>query len=239
MRPNRLMAILPVLALTLPLGLAGPAMAEEPAPLLSVNGEGQVAATPDMATLNIGVTNTAETAKAALDANNESVRLIFEALAKAGVAEKDVQTSGLTLGPRYDGRYDSSSGAEPKSVGFDANNMVTVQVRDMAKVGPVIDALVGQGANVLNGVTFGLQDPAPVLDEARKAAVADARHRAELLAEAAGMKLGPLQSLTESGGAGPIMPMAQASFAKDGGVPVAGGQMAVSAYVSLVYRLVE
>lgn len=215
--------------------LAMPAMAEDSPPILSVTGEGQVQAAPDMATVTLGVTNDAESAKAALDANNAAVAAVFAQLAAAGIDARDIQTSGLTLGPRFD--Y-PAGGGNPTPNGYTAANMVTVQVRMLDKVGGVLDAVVQQGANTLNGISFGIQDPVPTTDEARKAAVADAQRKAELYAAAAGVKLGKIRSISENGGMMP-MPMAAASYEKAGAVPIAAGQMAVGASVSIVYELNE
>ena len=215
--------------------LAMPALADDSRPILSVTGEGQVQAAPDMATVTLGVTNDADSAKAALDANNQAVSAVFAELKAAGIEARDIQTSGLSLGPRYE--YPASGGS-PTTNGFTATNMVTVQVRALDKVGSVLDAVVQQGANTLNGISFGLQDPVPATDEARKAAVADARRKAELYAAAAGVKLGAVRSISENGGSAPV-PMAAAAFDKAGAVPVAAGQMAVSASVSIIYDLTE
>lgn len=215
--------------------LAMPVLADDSTPILSVTGEGQVQAAPDMATVTLGVTNDADSAKAALDANNQAVSAVFAELKAAGIDARDIQTSGLSLGPRYE--Y-PASGGNPTTNGFTATNMVTVQVRALDKVGTVLDAVVQQGANTLNGISFGLQDPVPATDEARKAAVADARRKAELYAAAAGVKLGSIRSISENGGSAPV-PMAAAAFEKAGSVPVAAGQMAVSASVSIIYDLKE
>jgi len=154
-------------------------------------------------------------------------------LASAGIEERDMQTSNLYLNPNWSG-YDTGT---PVISGYIASNMLTITVRDLDKLGAVLDSAVTDGANTLNGVTFGLADPAPVLDEARKEAVADARARAELLATAAGMKIGKIVSITESTVGDYPYPMYDMAAAAP--VPVAGGELGLSASVTIQYELSE
>jgi uncharacterized protein YggE len=233
-------ALAPIAALFL---AAAPlsALAQAPVPTLTVTGEGGTAVAPDMATVQIGVTNEGETAKSALDANTAAMTGALDRLKAAGIEDRDMQTTGLNLGPRYDYNRTNPDGT-PKITGFTASNGVTVRIRALDTLGTVLDAVVADGANTLNGVSFGLQDPGPNLDEARKGAVADARRKAELYAAAAGVKLGAIQSITEqSGYASPVpMPMAEASYAKAGApVPVAAGEVRVTANVTIVWALAE
>ncbi len=233
------MRLLTLLATTCALAVpltATASLAEDRHATISVTGEGQVMTVPDMATLSLGVTVTGDTAKAALDANSAALAAVIERLKTAGIDPKDIQTSGLSLGPAYD--YSASSSTQ-KVTGYTATNMVTVQVRAIDSVGSVLDASVTDGANMLNGISFGLQDPVPASDEARTKAVADARHKAELLAGAAGLKLGPILSMADQGGFMPPMPMGGMAFEKAAAVPVATGQMVVSATVGVTYELTE
>ncbi len=216
--------------------LASPALADDAKAVISVTGEGQVMVVPDMATISLGVTVNGDTAKAALDANSAALTTVLQQLTAAGIEAKDIQTSGLSLGPVYD--YSSSGGAQ-KVLGYSASNIVTAHVRKIDDVGAVLDASVTDGANVLNGISFGLHDPVPATDEARKKAVADARRKAELYAAAAGMKLGGIISISEAGGMAMPMMMADASFAKAGNVPVAGGELSVGASVSVTFALAD
>ncbi|MGB7262057.1 MAG: SIMPL domain-containing protein, partial [Albidovulum sp.] len=171
------MRILNVIATVLAMSLPVLAAAETPMPMISVSGEGRVEIAPDMATVSLGVTNEADTATSALSANSEAVASVLERLAKAGVEARDIQTSGLSLGPRYD--YNSSGGA-PKLTGYVASNTVTVRVRALETTGNILDLVVAGGANTLNGLSFGLQDDQTARDEARTRAVADAARKAEL-----------------------------------------------------------
>jgi uncharacterized protein YggE len=235
----------PLAALFLGLALAAPALAQDgasmPAPTLTVTGEGDASVVPDMATVQIGVTNEADTAKAALDANTAAMAAALDRLKAAGIEERDLQTTGLNLGPRYDYNRTNSDGTATIT-GFIASNGVTVRVRALDKLGAILDAVVTDGANTLNGVVFGLQDPEPALDAARKDAVADARRKAELYAAAAGVKLGRIATISEQSGYQPPMPMAmaEASFKTAGApVPVAAGEVKMSASVTIVWTLAE
>jgi uncharacterized protein len=231
------MRVIPVLAMALMLGL--PAFAETAPATISVTGEGKVEIAPDMATLNLGVTTEADTAAAALKANSDGIAGALSRLKDAGIAERDLQTSGLTLNPRYD--Y-GSSGGEAKITGYVAANMVTVRVRDLAVLGQTLDAVVTDGANTLGGLSFGLQEPDSTMDEARRRAVADATHKATLYSEAAGVKLGRIMSIADQGNYGGPQPMmmAEARFAKDAGsVPVASGELTVGATVAVTYEIAE
>lgn len=220
--------------------VALPALAEDgPPPTISVTGEGRVEARPDMATLSLGVQTDADTAAAAMAENSARLSAVIERLAAVGIEPRDIQTSGLSLGPRYD--YGKQDGTPPAVVGYTASNMVTVRVRALDSVGSVLDSVVADGANTLNGLGFGLADDRALKDEARRRAVADASAKAALYAEAAGVKLGRVRSITESDGSRPPMPMAMeaAGFAKAADVPIAPGELAISASVGMIYEIAE
>lgn len=217
--------------------LANPVWAEESHGVISVTGEGQVAAVPDMATLTLGVMVNGDTAKAALDANSAALAAAIKRLKDAGIEDRDIQTSGLSLGPIYD--YSSSNGSPQAVLGYSASNMVTVRVRALDSVGAVLDAAVTDGANTLNGISFGLADPVPSTDEARKAAVVDARHKAELYAAAAGVKVGKVVSINENGGYAPPMMRAEAMAGKSDAVPVQAGELSIGASVTVTFELTE
>jgi len=218
---------------------AMPLWADEARPTVSVTGEGHVAVAPDMATITLGVQTDGDSAKAALDANNAALSAVLDRLKAAGIEPRDIQTSGLTLGPRYDYSRQNSDGTQ-KINGYVAANLVTVRVRAIGQVGSVLDQVVSDGANTLNGVTFGLADDGAVTDEARKAAVVDARRRAELYATAAGVKLGKPISIAEQTSYGQPMPMQMAGAAmKSDAVPVAAGELGITASVAITYELSE
>jgi hypothetical protein len=227
-----------ILALALALTTAAataPAGAETaaPVPTIAVTGEGRVEGAPDIATLTLGVTTQKATAAAALAANSEAVARVLARLAEAGIAPADLQTTGLSVSPNWSG-YDS--GSTPRIADFTAQNLVTVRVRALDGLGAVLDAAVADGANTLNGLSFGLADPAPALAAARARAVEDARARAEVLAQAAGVSLGPVLSITEAGGSANPAPMFRAE-ALAASVPVAGGEVSVGVAVTVVWAI--
>jgi len=201
---------------------------------LTMNGQGEVRAVPDSVTLSAGVTSQAPSAAAALAANSTRMQSVFAALKKLGVADKDMQTSNFSISPQM-----SDASNQPAHVtGYQVNNEVTVRLDDVNKLGAVLDALVVAGANRMNGVDFAIKATAPLLTEARGRAVVDAKSKAETYAQAAGVSLGQILSISESENSGPRpvydpMPMLRAAKA----VPVAGGEESVNAQVSIVWEI--
>lgn len=224
-----------LLPLTITALLATAAAAEDRA-TITMTGEGRAPAAPDMATISLGVVSEAKTARAAMDAASTSVAALLASLASAGIEERDVQTSSLQLNPVWN--HHSTSGAAPEITGFSASNTVTVRVRALDALGGILDGVLDAGANSFNGLQFGLQDPVPVTDAARAAAVADARRKAELVAAAAGVALGPILSIAEAGTEMPPQPMfrMEASMAADA-VPVAPGELTVVERVTVVWQI--
>lgn len=202
---------------------------------LSVTGEGRTSVAPDMATLSLGVTTQAPTAAQAMTDNATRQGAVIEAIKAQGVASADIQTSGLSLSAVQDYSKDN---APPTITGYQAQNIVTIRVRDLPRLGTVLDGLVGAGANEIQGIGFSRDDLTPAQDEARRLAVADARHRAETLAAAAGQTLGRLVALSDSGAALPPVPMMMRAEMKAGGAtPVEAGALDVTAQVSAVWAL--
>ena len=224
-------ALLLSAALVLP--LAAPALADN---VITVMGEGTVQVTPDMATISLGVTTDGASAAEAMAANSKALQAVIDRLKSAGIEDRDLQTSNLSLNPNWVG-YDA--GQTPKIAGYVASNMLSVRVRALDTLGTVLDASITDGANTLNGITFELAAPRPAQDEARKAAVADAKARAELLATAAGVKLGKIEAITESAGYGVPMPMFRDEAKAASAVPVASGQIGMTASVTITYAIVE
>lgn len=231
------MRLFTMLALTtaLALPLAAPALADA-AGTITVTGEASIPATPDMATVSLGVTTEGATAAEAMAANTTALNAVFARLRAAGIEDRDMQTSNLSLNPNWTG-YDS--GSTPKISNYVAMNMLNVRVRDLAQLGVVLDASIADGVNTLNGITFELAAPRPAQDEARKAAFADARVRAELYAAAAGVDLGALMAVSEGQAYGGPVPVFMDAAKSAGAVPVAGGQIAVQASVTVTYRIGE
>ena len=187
-----------VLAITL---LTAPARADDFPSAISVSGEATVSVAPDLAQIDAGVANDAKTAKEASDANNAAMGKVLLALKGAGIAEKDYQTSRLSLQPQYG--QNKSTGASPV-VGFRASNRVTVKIRDVTKVAGIIDTLVGAGANDIGNISFEVTQASKLLDDAREQAVADARRKAEIYAKATGVTLGAPLSVSEGGAPVPL-----------------------------------
>lgn len=218
------------------LSSAAPVMAADMVRTITVTGDASISRAPDMATISIGVTSVGESAAEALGTNSKTMEAVIARLKEAGIAGSDLQTSGLSVNPTYNNSPSGSSVATAS--GFTAMNVLTVGIRDLDGLGGVLDAVVSDGANTLNGVSFGLVNPGPALDEARKAAVADARARAEVLAGAAGVKLGDLVSLTEGYGfGGGPAPMFRAEAAS--AVPVERGEVSYQATVTVVWEIAD
>jgi len=229
------MRLIRALILTAAIALPGPGQAETAQ--ITVTGEGSVAVQPDIATLSLGVTTQGATAAEAMAANTAALTVVLDRLRAAGIADRDLQTSNLSLNPNWVG-YES--GKTPTIAGYTASNLLTVRVRALEALGGVLDAAVTDGANTLNGLTFELAEPKPKMDEARRAAVADAIARATLLVEAAGAKLGPVMSITEGGGYVNPQPMFRAdASAAPAPVPVVGGEIGVTASVTMVFKIAE
>lgn len=242
------LVLAPLVAVDIPRGMAPfslPAAAQaqdateaEQSRRITVTGTGQVDLPPDMATVRIGVTQQDEAAAAALQQTSDALAAMLERLEGLGVAERDVQTSGLRLNPVWRDSPDRSEPqGQPEPWGFEASNMVTVRLRDLEQLGAVLDALVSDGANRLDGVSFGLQEPEVAQDEARRLAVAEARRKAALYAEAAGVTLGHVVSLSETGANRPQPQMMETALMRAGSVPVAAGEVAIEAAVQMVFEL--
>lgn len=198
-------------------------------PTITIQATGQVAVAPDMATVTLGVAHHAKTARAAVDSLNADLARILGQLSDLGIADSDIQTTGLRLSPRQD--YARSE--KPRNTGFDAVSDISVRVRDLDRLGVVLDSVVTQGANLFRGLTYGLADPGPMQDAARQAAVAEALRLAALFADAADVPLGPLLTLSEvnMGRGQPMMMMGAARLEASGSVPTASGEITLEATV--------
>ncbi|WP_022703066.1 SIMPL domain-containing protein [Pseudorhodobacter ferrugineus] len=213
------------------LALSPAAYAQTPPALITITGEGEVSAAPDMATLSLGVTSTAKTAKEVMDANAAQMTTVLANLSAAGIAPRDLQTSALSLQANWTNSSLSSSSAID---GYTASNQLSVRVHDLAALGTLIDGAIIDGANTFNNVQFAVTDPAPLLDEARQRAVADARHRAEIYATAAGITLGPVLTITEGGTPTPGPQFARAMMDS---TPIAAGEVTLSAAVTITWAI--
>ncbi len=207
-------------------GAAAPAQAQQPPPPLPpariiVTGEGNVSVAPDYAEITSGVTTRAKTAKEATDANSQQMAALNAALRNAGIAPNDIQTVRFSVSPVYGTPQPSSP---PKLVGYSVSNQVEVKVRQITKVGEILDALIAAGATDAGSVQFLHADASKALDQARQAAVADARRKAEIYAQSSGLKLGGVAWITEEPAYAPPSPMSLRTFAASPPVPIAPGE---------------
>lgn len=204
--------------------------------LLTVNADGTSEARPDMAIVNLGVTTEGQTAAAALAENARRMTALTAALRRAGIAERDIQTSNVSVYPQQ--VY--GEGQAPRITGYQANNSVTVKVRRIDNTGRVIDAAVGAGGNTVNGVSFTHSDPDAQLDLARRDAIAEARRRAELYASALGLRVNRIVSVSEGGGYAPPMPVPVERFAAQdaaAATPVSPGEIEARVSVNVMFEL--
>jgi uncharacterized protein YggE len=222
--------ILPGLFLAFAFSL--PALAADPH-TITMTGHGEIKAAPDTATINAGVTSSAATAVAALSANSARMTLLFDALKKLGIPERDIQTSGFSVSPQY---TNGDNNNPRRLTGYMVNNDVNVRLEDVTRSGAVLDTLVGAGANQMNGIGFDIANPGPMLEKARIHAIADARTRAETYAQAASVTLGPIVSISEGGGETAPRPMFRV-MAMAVPTPVAPGEQSVTADVTVVWEI--
>ncbi len=217
-----------------PITLTQIAAAQPAPPSISVTGEASISVPPDIAEIDAGVTTEAKTARDAVEANNTQMGKVLLALKSAGVAEKDYQTSRLSLTPQTSTRTPTSQ--TPQIVGYTARNRVSVRLRDITKVASVIDTLIAAGVNDMGGISFGVSNASKLLDNARAEAVTDARRKAEIYAKAANVTLGNAISISEDGGA--PAPVFRSKFAAaPASVPVASGEETLRIAVSVSYEI--
>jgi len=198
--------------------------------LVTVSGEATVSVAPDMAVIRIGVTSGAKTAREASDANAKQMTAVLAAIKDAGIADRDVQTSRLSLQPQYD----PNKGGTARLLGFQVTNQLTVKMRDIDKLPSILDRAIGAGANEMSGIEFVVSEQSKLLDQARSEAIADARRKAELYAHAAGVKVGHVVAIAEEGSAPPPRLM---QALRAGAVPVAPGEQTLRAVVTVSYEL--
>lgn len=244
-------ALAPIALAPIALATAAPLVAQTPATapaeattMLSLNAEGRSFRKPDLAVFSAGVTSQGKTAAAALAANSADMNRVIAALKAAGIADRDIQTSNLSLNPLYTQQVVRTEGqleeTAPRISGYQVNNQVNVRQRKLADFGKVLDTLVSAGANQVNGPSFELDNSEAAMDEARTAAMTKARQRAELYARAAGLKIKRIVSISEGGGYNPQpMPMlyAKAAMAEAAPTPVAPGEVGLTATVSVQFEL--
>lgn len=208
------------------------------ATILSLSASGEVSRRPDMATISTGVQTEAPTAAEALRLNATRMTQVIAALKKGGIADRDIQTSGLNLSPQY--VYQEN--LPPKLTGYQATNQVTIVVRDLTKLGLAVDAVVDAGANSVGGIGFGLQDSDAAEDAARLDAVKALQAKADLYAKAMGYRVARLVTLSEGGGYSPPSPvpmLAMARMDKAESTPVEAGELKVRIDINATFELVK
>jgi uncharacterized protein YggE len=212
---------------------SGPPSMRGPEPSITVVGSGTVSARPDTAEVTAGVVTQSATAAQALALNTAAMDKVLKAVAAAGIAERDVQTTSVSVVPQR--RQIRPDAHPPEIVGYEVSNQIRLKVRDLALLGRLLDVLVGQGANVLGGISFSIGDPAPLLDQARAKAMADARRKAEVYAAAAGVKVGRLLSVSE--GAPGLVRFEPSRMLAAAPVPVAAGEQELQVSVNVTYSI--
>ncbi len=217
--------------------LAGPVAAQQQISTLTLTGEGVVNARPDIATVQVGVAVTGKVAKDALLENSKLLTAALNAAKENGIEPRDLQTSGISLTPDVTRPNDYQS---VRIVGYRVNNLLSIRIRDLEKLGGLLDRLVVVGANDIRSVTFSVANPAPLIEQARIAAIKDAVRKAEIYAEAANLKIVRVISISDSGIDFPrpqqrVRTLAASPERVD--VPVEAGEQAFTARVGAVFEI--
>ena len=231
--PSRYLATLLLsLSLAAPQALAGDQPDKR---TISLTGSGIVKTTPDMVEISTGVTSEAPSARAALDKNTESMTEVVEALKRDGIEAKDIQTANFSVGPVYRREKD---GKPPTIVGYRVTNQVRITLRDTGKLGAILDKVVSLGANQIGSIEFGVSEPEALKDEARKLALKNATDNAKLYAEAAGVGLGPILSISEQESSyQPRYAPAASRMEAAADVPIEAGTASVQVRVNVTWEL--
>lgn len=203
--------------------------------VITVTGEATASVVPDLAMIRGGVTTQGKTAKEASDANAKEMTAVIDALKAAGIAERDIQTTRLSIYPQQD----PNKAGKARIIGFQASNQVNVKLRDINKIADALDRMISAGANEISGVSFSVSDPSKALDAARKDAVADAKRKAEIYATAAGVGLGRAVVIQEEGTPALFQPRPMAMRAAAAAPPVSPGEETLRISVTIGYELMH
>lgn len=201
---------------------------------IEVSGQGLVQAEPDMAVVRLGVQTQADTAEAALEANNEQMTAVISATLEAGIEESDIITEGFSLQPVYD---TGNNGQSREVTGYQVNNRVRVTVTDLDRLGGLLDTAVAAGSNTVQGIDFQISNQAELEAQAREAAMMDAQAKAEQLTAQAGAELGPVHSIVELGSSSPGPVIFAEQAAADSSVPIQAGTLTIQASVQVVWQV--
>lgn len=228
----------PLVLIAILIALAGPTLADDSPPTLSATGQGEINAAPDIAILTLGVVSRADTARAALDANNADMDRLIATIRAEKVAEKDIATTGFSISPIYSQPPRPRPGEaaiEPGIVAYQVSNQLRTIIRDLAATGRVLDKAVSAGANQAASIHFDIESRAALVDKAIISAIADAKRQAALMAEAAGVRL--VRILTVNANQGGAGPRREALAFSANAVPVMGGELVVSASASINWEI--
>ena len=222
----------------LSLAFISPSFAET----ISIRGTGIVTSAPDIAYINLGVNSSAQTARIALDKNNKAMNNIINAIKKIQVENKDIQTSNFSINPRYN-RKNNLEGL-PQIIGYEVFNNLSITIRNLDNLGPILDKVVTLGSNRINNIQFSISNPQPLEDQARALAAKDAKRRAEIYASTLGFNLGKIVEITE--GVARNQPIMQAKMARgammmeaatDQSAPIEAGEQAITSNVTVVWNI--
>lgn len=206
-------------------------------PRLTVTGSGESTAAPDLALLSLSVVREAPSAGEALSADNKAMAKVLDAMKQAGIADRDLQTSGLSIEPRRVFPDDKDPGKAPQIVGYTVTNTLSIRVKDIAAVGKLLDTAVALGVNSGGDIEFTNQHPEVLLDQARRNAVKDALRKAQIMTEAAGVELGRILDMSEADAPARPIPLMREKFAAAAAVPVAAGENSYRVEVTVTFEI--
>ena len=204
---------------------------------ISITGNGSATSPPDMATINTGVVTQGKNAADAMKANNEIMAKLMAALKAQKIPAKDIQTSDFSVSPQY--ARDDRGRTQQEIVGYRVSNQVRVVIRNLPELGKVLDTLVSTGSNRVSGISFGITDSDGILNEARNNAIADARSKANLYAQALGIKVGKVVSVSESSVIAPRPQFFARAAMADSAVPIASGEQELTATIDVVFAIAD
>jgi len=228
------------LALSILLVATLPSRAEEnnSKAIISITGLGEISASPDIARITSGVVSQAKTAAKALQSNSAAMTRIIAGLKAAGIGAKDIQTSGFSVNPTY--FYDQKNRRNsPKIIGYEVRNQIHITVRQRQELGSILDKMITLGANQINGISFAIDKPQKLQDEARKRAVEDALRKVEIYVVATNSKLGRIISISEGQARPPIRQFVQRLEARSAraDVPIEAGEQTLRIQVNITWEL--
>jgi len=230
--------LITVLVLGIALAACSPStitvQSQPPQRTITVSGTGKVTLTPDIAYINIGVHSQDASATVAAADNNNSTKAVIDVIKAAGVADKDIQTTNFSIYPQQ--LYDNNG--KITGIIYMVDNTVSITVRDLTKLGDLLDASVRAGANNISSISFDVADKTEALSQARQAAVENARKQADELTTASGVSLGDIQTISYNDNSAPVtIEYARADMASAGSVPVQSGSMQITTTVTIVYEI--